>query len=185
MRLGWYNGLNSRHQEICIYSIRIGEVTTENLTEVIQLAELVWWNHYPGIISNEQIEYMLSRGYNKETITHELEGGTIHWVTMHNEDELIGFASYGPISDGEEMQLYKLYIHPGFQRTGCGTALMHYLQEKATENGHKHLVLTVNKHNHNAISAYLKNGFVIREPIITDIGNGFYMDDYIMHKCLV
>lgn len=168
-----------------ISSLKIGKVNAENLSEVIHLAELIWWDHFPGIISNDQIEYMLSRGYNQDTINRELESGTIYWVTLLNSDELIGFASYGPTDKEEEMQLYKLYIHPHFQRTGCGTALLQYLQEEATEKGHKHLILTVNKNNDKAISAYSKNGFMIRESRITDIGNGFFMDDYIMSKCLI
>ena len=168
-----------------IDSLRIGEVTAENLAEIIHLAELIWWDHFPGIISNEQIEYMLTRGYNEDTIIKEVESGIVCWVTLLNDDELIGFASYGSTVNGEEMQLYKLYIHPRFQRTGCGTTLLQYIQEEATENGYKHLILAVNKKNDKAISAYLKNGFVIRESRTTDIGNGFFMDDYIMSKCLI
>lgn len=128
---------------------------------------------------------MLSRGYNEDTITRELNSGTIHWVTLLHDNKLIGFASYGPIDNTEEMQLYKLYIHPCFQREGYGTAFLQYLQKEAAENGYKHLILAVNKNNVKAISAYSKNGYVIRESKITDIGNGFFMDDYIMSKCLV
>ena len=128
---------------------------------------------------------MLSKGYNVDTITQELESGKVCWIRLLNDDDLIGIASYGPIGNGEEMQLHKLYIHPRFQRTGYGTAFLQHLQEKATENGYKQLVIAVNKNNDKAISAYLKNGFVIREPRITDIGNGFYMDDYLVNKCLV
>ncbi|MFC1924501.1 GNAT family N-acetyltransferase [Chloroflexota bacterium] len=145
----------------------------------------MWWNHYPGIISGEQIEYMLSRGYNDDTITRELKSGIVRWVTLLRDNKLIGFASYGPIDNTEEMQLYKLYIHPCFQREGYGTAFLQYLQKEASENGYKYLILTVNKKNVKAISAYSKNGFVIREPKITDIGNGFCMDDYIMSRYLV
>ena len=128
---------------------------------------------------------MLSRGYNEDAITEELNSGTAHWVTLLNDNKLIGFASYGPTDKAEEMQLYKLYIHPCFQREGYGTAFLQYLQTEASENGYKYLILTVNKNNFKAISAYLKTGFVIRESRIADIGNGFFMDDYIMSRCLV
>ena len=43
--------------------------------------------------------------------------------------------------------------------------------------------LTVNKHNP-SIDIYRKLGFVITEEIVTDIGNGFVMDDYVMEKQL-
>ncbi|MFC1925860.1 GNAT family N-acetyltransferase [Chloroflexota bacterium] len=176
---------NCNHQEVDIGSLRIEGVTAENLAEIIHLAELVWWDHFPGIISDEQIEYMLSKGYTEDKIIRELESGTVCWVTLLDGSELVGFASYGPVDNGEEMQLHKLYVHPGFQWTGYGTAVLHYIQKKAAENGYKYLVLAVNKNNEKAISAYLKNGFVITESRITDIGNGFFMDDYIMSKYLI
>ena len=46
------------------------------------------------------------------------------------------------------------------------------------------LVLNVNKNNDRAISAYVRNGFVVREAVVVDIGGGFVMDDYIMAKRL-
>jgi len=128
---------------------------------------------------------MLSRGYNEDTITEELKSGTVHWVTLLNDKKLIGFASYGPTDNAEEMKLHKLYIHPCFQRKGYGTVFLQYLQKEALEKSYRYLILAVNKNNVKAISAYSKNGFVIREPKITDIGNGFCMDDYIMSRCLV
>jgi len=128
---------------------------------------------------------MLSRGYNEDTITGELKSGAIYWVTLLHDNKLIGFASYGPIDNTEEMQLYKLYIHPCFQREGHGTAFLQYLQKEASENGYKYLILTVNKNNVKAISVYSKSGFVIRETRVTDIGGGFFMDDYVMSSCLV
>ncbi|MBU2590584.1 MAG: GNAT family N-acetyltransferase [Nitrospinae bacterium] len=42
--------------------------------------------------------------------------------------------------------------------------------------------LTVNKNNINSIAAYLKMGFIKKDSVVTDIGNGFVMDDYIMEK---
>ena len=44
------------------------------------------------------------------------------------------------------------------------------------------LVLAVNKANAQAISAYTKYGFHIRESVVQDIGGGYVMDDYFMLK---
>ena len=38
--------------------------------------------------------------------------------------------------------------------------------------------LTVNKKNTNSISAYQKMGYKIIEEIVTDIGEGYVMDDF-------
>ena len=42
------------------------------------------------------------------------------------------------------------------------------------------LILTVNKHNHVAISAYRHYGFEIAADSVVDIGGGFVMNDYLM-----
>ena len=46
------------------------------------------------------------------------------------------------------------------------------------------IYLTVNKQNTVPIKVYQKFGFIIKEAIIIDIGNGFVMDDYIIEKKL-
>jgi hypothetical protein len=44
------------------------------------------------------------------------------------------------------------------------------------------LRLRVNKRNAAAIRSYLRSGFVFQEDVVTDIGSGFVMDDYVMEK---
>jgi RimJ/RimL family protein N-acetyltransferase len=51
--------------------------------------------------------------------------------------------------------------------------------------GARRLILSVNKRNTKAITAYKRNGFVIVESVVTDIGGGFVMDDYVMARDLV
>ena len=48
----------------------------------------------------------------------------------------------------------------------------------------RRIILAVNKHNTKAIAAYRRNGFTVAESVITDFGDGFVMDDYIMIKNL-
>ncbi len=53
---------------------------------------------------------------------------------------------------------------------------------KSAAAGAHRLILSVNKRNAQAIAAYKRNGFVIAESVVTDIGGGFVMDDYVMAK---
>ena len=46
------------------------------------------------------------------------------------------------------------------------------------------MILSVNKRNTKAITAYRRNGYDVADSIVTDIGNGFVMNDYVMAKNL-
>jgi ribosomal protein S18 acetylase RimI-like enzyme len=153
----------------------------EHLPRIAHLAGVIWRSYYPRIISRAQIEYMLGRMYDLTTLENELSNG-ICFDRLLIGDKLAGFTSYGPV--GHAMKLYKLYIHPDSQRRGLGTQMLHRVEQLARARGFPKVVLGVNKANSQAITAYEKNGFLIRESICTDIGGGFVMDDYIMEKWL-
>ena len=161
--------------------VTILPASPQHVDEIARLAGIVWRRHYPGIISSEQIEYMLARMYDLDVLRREIGEG-ITYARLLADDELAGFAAYGPA--GTEMKLHKLYIHPQRQRCGFGTALLGYVEKASSARGFRSLMLTVNKRNQRAIAAYRKAGFAIRESAVFDIGGGFVMDDYVMAKPL-
>ena len=62
---------------------------------------------------------------------------------------------------------------------------MFELAEKlAEEHGKTSLMLHVNKYNASSIAVYGKRGFEKRCDLVTDIGEGYVMDDYVMVKKL-
>ena len=50
--------------------------------------------------------------------------------------------------------------------------------------GARRIILAVNKRNLKAVNAYRRNGFAVVESVVTDFGNGFVMNDFIMAKNL-
>jgi ribosomal protein S18 acetylase RimI-like enzyme len=156
--------------------VRILPADPEHAAEIARLAAIVWRVHYPGIISHEQIDYMLAKMYDLEVLRREMAEG-ISYLRALEGNQLLGFASYGPAE--REIKLHKLYVDPSQQRRGIGSALIEHVE---AANSGRTLVLTVNKRNRQAIAAYQKHGFLIRESIVVDIGGGFVMDDYVMAK---
>lgn len=163
----------------------------EHLPQIAALAGVIWRRHYPGIITAEQIEYMLERGYDVDELRDQItrRGVAFDRLLLGGEGgELIGFAAYGPARDGgepiDEMKLHKLYLHPDRQRHGYGSLLLKHVERVARARGYGSLMLTVNKNNRVAIGAYQKNDFAVRESVVVDIGGGFVMDDYVMAKSL-
>ena len=160
---------------------KIEPAQREHLPEIAALAGVIWRACYPGIISPEQIEYMLRWMYSLEKLQAELDAG-IRFDRLLCDGTLVGFAAYGP--EKSEMKLHKLYLHPDFHRRGLGTRLLLHVEEQSRKAGFNTLVLGVNKGNSQAIAAYKKNGFTIRGSVITEIGGGFVMDDFIMARVL-
>jgi diamine N-acetyltransferase len=162
--------------------VLIDSASPEHLAPIAALAQVIWRMHYPGIISHAQIEYMLARMYDLSVMRRELESG-IAYERLLVDGALRGFASCGAApAASDEFKLYKLYIHPDCQRQGLGALLLRHVESVARAHGCKTLALTVNRKNANALAAYRKHGFAIRESIVTDIGGGFVMDDYVMEK---
>jgi GNAT superfamily N-acetyltransferase len=168
---------------------RIVGATEDDLAAVSQLAASIWRAHYPGIISTEQIEYMLAKMYSIDTLRDELCVRGIRYDRLLAGGEFAGFASYGVLGDSRSgacncrtVKLHKLYLHPNWHGKGLGTLLLQHCERQARGAGARRLVLTVNKRNSKAIAAYQRNGFAIVQSVIEDIGGGFVMDDYVMEK---
>jgi len=147
-----------------------------------RLAAVVWRAHYPGIISPEQIDYMLAKMYALETMREEILQRAIRYERLLVGDEMAGFAAHGPTEQPRQFKLHKLYLHPAWQSRGLGSLLLAHCERAVSELGADRLVLTVNKRNAKAMAAYQRNGFVITDSIVVDIGGGFVMDDYVMAK---
>lgn len=76
--------------------------------------------------------------------------------------------------------LSKLYICKEYRHQGIGSFAFDFIKDFSQKNNYKKIILTVNKYNTNTIKAYQKWNFHEIDSVITDIGNGFVMDDYIM-----
>jgi GNAT superfamily N-acetyltransferase len=82
------------------------------------------------------------------------------------------------------MKLHKLYLLPELHGGGLGSRMLKHCADEARRLGAHRLMLAVNKRNHRAIAAYRRNGFAVAEAVVTDIGGGFVMDDYLMARDL-
>jgi ribosomal protein S18 acetylase RimI-like enzyme len=162
---------------VCIEPLALPDVE-----RVSALAREIWFAHYPGIISVEQIEYMLAQRYDPALIRGELARGDCWWDVLVRDGEIAGFAACFAADEPAAMKLDKLYIHPRQQRRGYGGMLVEHVCARAAGLGCRRVVLAVNRNNRSAVAAYAKHGFGIREAIVKEIGGGFVMDDYLMAR---
>jgi diamine N-acetyltransferase len=165
-------------------SLDIIPVQAQDVDAISALAREIWQEHYLGIITQEQIDYMLGQRYNRTHLLKEIADPAIEWWQACADGRRVGFASLIAGNDEATRKLDKLYVHPDAQRQGIGKALIEFLAARAKGAGCETLILAVNKRNEKAIAAYRKHGFTLREAVRVDIGQGFVMDDFIMSKPL-
>ncbi|NJM22682.1 MAG: GNAT family N-acetyltransferase [Nostocaceae cyanobacterium CSU_2_110] len=78
---------------------------------------------------------------------------------------------------GDRLFLSKLYVLKSFRGKGIGKQAIKFIKNTFSN---PIIHLTVNKNNSDSIAFYKNVGFDIVDDVVTDIGNGFVMDDYVM-----
>jgi GNAT superfamily N-acetyltransferase len=154
-----------------------------DIPTIAELADRIWRAHYPGIITLEQIEYMLAQRYSPEALGAQVEGPDRWLDLLLVGGAPAGFANYF-VASPAEVKLDKLYLLADARGQGHGRRLIERVESRARERGCARVVLAVNKHNAGAIRAYERSGFAVREAVRVEIGGGFVMDDYVMAKAV-
>ena len=158
--------------------------TVENI-EIPNLAELannIWHEYWPCILSNEQIDYMVDKFQSKEAILNQLIHEKYSYYFVIIDEQICGYV--GLALKDKYLFLSKLYLLKDFRHKGIGNLVIQEIKQIAQKEKFKSIQLTVNKYNTNTIEAYKKYGFKVIDQVVTDIGNGFVMDDYIMEYTL-
>jgi diamine N-acetyltransferase len=176
------------------------QITPAGLTDrdfIRSVSERTWPSTYGHIISQEQINFMLDWMYSDASLEKQMHSGCAFYIaSIKKEDgqwDAVGFCSVSPDDEKEEEEnintekvegakahkLNKLYVLPSAQGTGAGKALLNKCIDVAKAAGSNSIFLQVNKLN-NAYTFYLKHGFIKESEFKFDIGNGFFMDDYVM-----
>lgn len=162
------------------YNIRIA--TKEDAPLISHLAEVIWNEHYPAMITQGQIDYMLEKGYSVPALQKQMEQGhAIHLIS--DGDKTFGYLSIENTDKKKgEYFLHKFYVTAEYRRTGGGKYLFDYVLNKIEKEGLSLIRLFVNRENFKAINFYFKMGFVIEKIIDQPIGEGYFMNDFIMIK---
>ena len=85
---------------------------------------------------------------------------------------------------GEALFLSKLYLKREFRSRGIARQALRFLEELARGQGRRSIWLTVNKYNEGSIAVYRHLGFQTVRAQVSDIGQGYVMDDYVMEKAV-
>lgn len=158
-------------------SIRSLSATEIHLVQ--ELAYKIWPIAYKEILSQDQLDYMLNWMYSIESLTQQLQEGH-HYFGIYDKNETIGFLDIQPnYPENGVLKLNKIYVLPSYHGKGFGFQLIQFAIDFATEAKQKTIELQVNRFN-KAKDFYSKIGFTIKEEKDFDIGNGYFMNDFVM-----
>ena len=148
------------------------------LRRVAELADKIWHECFVGIISEGQIDYMVEKFQSLDAMIRQIEEQSYTYLAVYDGDDLCGYIAVKPEAD-DRFFLSKLYLRADKRGQGIASAMLACVFGEARAAGKSSVYLTVNKHNDRAIAVYRKTGFVITDEVVTDIGGGYVMDDYI------
>jgi diamine N-acetyltransferase len=158
-------------------SVHITKAEEKDIKPISDLAKIIWNQHYPEIITREQIDYMLNKMYSAESLKEQMEKQHHEFFIISRDEKEIGFVSVSKSDGNGSYFLHKFYILQDKAATGVGTEAFHKLLKQLHPTEIK---LTVNRQNYRSINFYFKNGFKIERVADFDIGNGFVMNDFVM-----
>lgn len=149
-----------------------------DIMEVNRLAGLIWHEAYRGIISREQIAYMIERFQSVRAITEQLALDGYRYFLLEDGGRPVGYCGV-QLRDGR-LFLSKIYLLAEARGRGFFRQALDRLIGLCHEVGARTIWLTVNRHNERAIGAYRRAGFREVRTQVADIGGGYVMDDYVM-----
>jgi RsiW-degrading membrane proteinase PrsW (M82 family)/ribosomal protein S18 acetylase RimI-like enzyme len=158
-------------------SMRIRKAYEHDIPLIQDLTYKIWPATYKEILTADQIKYMLDITYSEKGLAQQIKQGH-EFVILYDGVEAIGFASISLLEPGV-FKLHKIYVLPSYQGKGAGKFLLNELIKPMRRSGGTSLLLNVNRNN-NAKGFYEKLGFTVIKEEDIDIGNGYFMNDYVM-----
>ncbi|MCC6691187.1 MAG: GNAT family N-acetyltransferase [Bacteroidia bacterium] len=159
-------------------NLQFKKAESSDTSAISLLAQSIWKKYYPSIISLNQINYMLDKMYTPEAIQHQIKEGQ-EFTLVYANKKLCGYLAMS-VKNKKKFFLNKFYVDADLHGKGIGKHLFDYVITQLKNP--TSIELTVNRKNIKAINFYFKLGFTINRVADFDIGNGFFMNDFVMLK---
>jgi len=162
--------------------MKITPATTADCATIRAIAEQTFPLTYVEILTPEQIDYMMDWMYSLPNIEQQMRDG--HHFLLAADAEPCGYVSFNREADGV-WHIQKLYVLPSQQGSGLGRTLFEAAvsEIRRLDSDAREVRLNVNRHNR-ALGFYERLGMRIADSGDFDIGDGYYMNDYIMSLAL-
>ncbi len=159
--------------------------TEEDINALCTLAKIAWHETYDRLLPKGQPEYMIEKFQSPDAVKDQMAHQGYEYYLILEGDAAAGFLGIAPkVEKEEELFLSKLYLLSAFHGRKIAGKALRFAESRAKELGLREIRLTVNKGNLHAKEVYTHYGFQVTDSVISGIGAGFVMDDFVMVKQL-
>lgn len=159
--------------------VEIKKAGQADISLINKLGNIAFTDTYAEILTPDQIAYMLDWMYSEKSLNEQLEQNHVYYIGY------LDGVPFGYLSVQRENQttfhLQKIYLLKEFQKKGLGELLFQkaisHVEEMCPQPCR--MILNVNRNN-SAKGFYEKMGMQKIDEGNFPIGNGYYMNDYIM-----
>lgn len=150
--------------------------TQEEIQQLFDVVQVIWQEVFTPIIGSEQVAYMLENYQSIDNIQTEIDKGANYFLLFF-DGEAVGYTAY----EESDSQIYisKLYLTSKLRGKGLTSAIFNWYEQIGRG---KTLHLNVNQNNKLAIQVYEHRGFIRVGERNVDIGEGYFMTDFIYEK---
>ena len=157
-------------------NVEITKILEDEIPILSPLATAILREHFDPIIGKAQNDYMLEKFQSVSAIKEQFKKGYLYfWVKYENKNA--GFIGFYPIEN--KLYLSKFYLEKNYRGKKISRKMLEFIENYCKENNLKSIYLNVNRDNDLAIKVYEHLGFVKIREEKNDIGNGYYMDDFV------
>ena len=152
------------------------------LMETATLADAIWHEYFCSLLTPDQIDYMVARFQSPEAMIRQVDQEHSGYWPVRQEGQLIGYS--GLQFQKDRLFLSKLYLRKESRGQGIASGMLQMVYDTGRDYGYDRVWLTCNKHNRHSLDVYAAKGFVQIGEDVTDIGQGYVMDDYFLERVI-
>lgn len=159
--------------------------TVEHFDLIEGLARRIVPDFYAPFFERATAEYLVESGHTAAALAAQAGKGDRHFL-IEGDGRPVGYFSLAPDDPAGQgrILLSHFYVLREFRGRGLGQLAMDFIHREVTTMGGRRIELFVLRENSAAVGLYRKNGFVVAEEVLTRLGNGAVLEDFLMRKDL-
>jgi diamine N-acetyltransferase len=161
--------------------------TVEHFATIEELARRIVPDFYTPYFERATAEYLVESGHTAEALAAQAERGYKHYLIeaaghggAGGAGRPVGYFSLAP--NENDVLLSHFYVLRECRGRGLGQLAMQFIDKEVAAMGARRIELFVLRENVAAVGLYRKNGYTVAEEVLTRLGNGAVLEDYLMRK---